>query len=138
MLSGINEIIKRYYPMCEVRLNHRTGRYEVHEEIFKETIRTSRRLWEYENEDGTHRPCIADKVIAWLKRADTRNWPMQDRIKVWDKEDAEELERAEKKDSDLLQAMIIEDYDHIAGIKTFFQNPAFHYTKKEHPMRLVI
>lgn len=130
MLDGINEIVKRYYPMCSVKQNQRNGEYEVYEEIYQDTIKTQRKLWTYENDDGTKRPCIADKVVNWLKRADTRNWCMQDRVKVWDKEDKEEEESREREASNLLQSIVIEDYDHIAGIKTFFCNPAFKYTKE--------
>lgn len=134
MPAGINDIIKRHYPMCHVKFNEKTGKYEVFEEIFQETIKTYRKLWTYENDDGTPRPCVADKVVAWLKRADTRNWCMQDRIKAWDKEDADEEEARENQASEDLKNIIMEDYDHIAGIKTFFCNPAFKYTKEKHAL----
>ncbi|MDD2998940.1 MAG: hypothetical protein PHV05_07735 [Candidatus Riflebacteria bacterium] len=118
------EIIQRIYPMIKaVKWNSKKCCFEIFEEISQNAMATLRRITDYQNYDGTPLPFIADTALDLLRRTDTRLWPLEDRMKLFDKEDEDFEKHQEKELKDYVGAVIHEDYNYIAGIPTFFMGP---------------
>jgi hypothetical protein len=115
------ESIQRTYPMIKaVKWNGRKKCFEIFEEISKDARLQLRRVLDYQNPDGSPLPFIADRALDLLRRADTRLWPLEERMKLFDKEDEEDEKRRERRLKEEVGARIKEDYHYIAGIPTFF------------------
>ena len=95
-------------------------------EIWEDYGEGKRHLWTYRNPDGSTYPVIYDRVMKWLQRADTRNWNMQtkDLFREIMKREEDEKRAREKSFRDKIEDRILEDYNYIAGIKTFFMDPS--------------
>lgn len=123
--DSIRRRIRDEYPSIVVRWNSEKSRFEIFERYFEGVVQRLRHLWDYENLDGTALPLVGDRLTSWLHQADTRKWPLEDRMKLYDREDEEETESRKRALSNEVQSIIIDDYTRIAGIPTFFMNPAF-------------
>lgn len=131
--SSINETIKRRYPNIRIDFDNRRKRFVVLETYNKGAVSETRRLWDYENPDGSVGPVSLHVIMEWLSLADTRNWPLEERMKLYDKEREKEKERAAKEFSETVRTNIVEDYSYIANIPTFFMNPAYHFRAEGTP-----
>ncbi len=115
------EIIQRVYPMIKaVKWNNKKECFEIFEEISKDACLTLRRILDYQNPDGTPLPFVADIALDLLRRADTRLWPLADRMALFDKEEEDFEKQQEKELRENIGTAIREDYRYIAGIPTFF------------------
>lgn len=118
------DTIRRVYPMiADVKWNPRKACFEMFEEVYQDTCRRLRRIMDYRNPDGSALPFIGDRALDQLRRADTRLWPLAERMKLYDKEEEEEDARIERQIRDEVGTRIKEDYRYIAGIPTFFFGP---------------
>lgn len=120
--ESVEKRIKERYPMIFFRWNgaqHAT-------EIWEDYGEGKRLLWTYRNPDGSTYPVIYDRAMEWLQKADTRNWNMQnkDLFREIMKSHEEEKLAAQKSFKDKVEDRILEDYNYIAGIKTFFMDPS--------------
>ena len=115
--------VKRHYPSISVHFNHRKKRFQLIEETIKGSAPFFRRLWDYENIDGTKFPCLASRVVDWLHKANTQHWPLELRMAAFDKQDAEERASNKRAFDAMVADKIMEDYHYIAGIPTFFFGP---------------
>lgn len=95
-------------------------------EVWEDYGHGRRHLWTYSNPDGTRQPVIYDRVLEWLQKADTRNWNMQNKnlFREIMKREEEEKATARKSFHDKIEDRVLEDYNYIRGIKTFFMDPA--------------
>jgi len=119
--SSVLDIVRRRYPMIRaIKWNPRKQVFEVFEEVSKDACRRLRRVLDYRNDDGTALPIIGDRVVDLLKRADTRLWPLEDRMALFDRQDRQEEESKTRALRDHVSTVIMEDYHYIAGIPTFF------------------
>lgn len=94
-------------------------------EIWEDYGNGKRHLWTYRNPDGTAYPVVYDRAMEWLQKADTRNWNMQNKDlfrTIMDRE-RKEKEAAEKDFRNKIEDRVLEDYNYIRGIKTFFMDP---------------
>jgi hypothetical protein len=103
-----------------IKWNARRHVFEVFEEVSQDACRRLRRVLDYRNEDGTALPIIADRAIQILQQADIRLWPLEDRMKLFDREDRDEEESRMRGLRDHVRSVITDDYTRIAGIPTFF------------------
>jgi hypothetical protein len=94
--------------------------FEIFEEISQDACLRLNRVLDYFNPDDSPVPFIADRALDLLRRADTRLWPLEDRMKLFDKEDEEDEKRLERELKEEVGTRIKEDYTYIAGIPTFF------------------
>jgi hypothetical protein len=136
MLSVPSEIIRRVhnqYPTIVIRWSNRKNRFEILEKYNRGAITAERHLWDYENLDGSPVPLVGDRLMNWLHCADTRKWPLEERMKLYDKEWDEAKAAKEREFSEGLRSIIVDDYNYIADIPTFFMNPAIHHRAKAHP-----
>jgi hypothetical protein len=64
-------------------------------------------------------------ILEWLQKADTRNWSTARRDIFREIVDGRKKARdkAEKEMREAIEARIVEDYNYIAGIPTFFMDP---------------
>jgi hypothetical protein len=98
-------------------------RFEVWERFTNGASDDTRKIMDYQNHDGTALPVVSDTLIDLINRADTRKWPLKDRLKLWKKKSQEEVEAVRKKNRDFTESVLIEDYRYINGIPTFFMDP---------------
>jgi hypothetical protein len=106
--------------MVTIRWSNEVGRFQIIEKYSSEAIVKERVLWDYANEDGSPAPLIGDRVINWLNQADTRKWPMHERLKALRQGRDAEAKAREDAAYNELETRMLEDYNHIAGIPTFF------------------
>ncbi len=119
--SGVLDIVRRRYPMIRaIKWNPRRDVFEIMEEASIDACRRLRRVCDYRNADGTALPIIADRALEILMRADTRLWPLADRMALFDREDKAEEETRLRGLRDHVNSVITDDYTRIAGIPTFF------------------
>lgn len=121
--DSIRDEIRRRYPTIEIRWSPIQRRFKILERFGIGATEGLRHLWDYENSDGTPGPLMLSVVLEWLLEADTRRWPMQDRVKLYIDEHKKETQRRDREQKEFRKAVIMEDYDYIAGIKTFFMDP---------------
>lgn len=115
------EAIQRVYPMIKsIKWNNKKECFEIFEEVSKDACPFLNRVLDYSNPDGTPVPFIADRALDMLRRADTRLWPLAERMKLFDKEDEDAEKKMEENLREEVGARIKEDYNYIAGIPTFF------------------
>jgi hypothetical protein len=124
--SVIREVKERY-PMIDLEINRETGRIEIWENHGKSKHGMNRRwLWDYENPDGSLLPICAHQIVNRLIIMDTRHWSEQRRknlFKTITSSREEQVEKSRKYFKERAKNKILEDYNYIAGIKTFFMNP---------------
>lgn len=125
--DAITKRVKRQYPTIIIQWNNNLNRFRIYEKYDAGLGARKRVIADYANEDGSPVPLIGDRVMEFLQRADTRKWPLEERMKIYDKERNDKVERDEKAFSDYVQTTIKEDYNYIAGIPTFFMNPKFNF-----------
>jgi hypothetical protein len=119
--------VKGQYPTIDIWWNDQAKQFQIMENYNEGATTAQRMIAVYQNDDGTPAPIIGDRVMEFLQRADTRKWPLEERMKVYDRERKEKVERDEKEFSEYVQTTIKEDYNYIAGIPTFFMNPKFNF-----------
>lgn len=113
--------IQAVYPMIKkVEWNRKKSCFEIFEEISDQACLRHRRILDYRNDDNTPLPFIADQAIKLLRMADTRYWPLEERMKLFDKEDEKEEKQIQEEVKDYVGSVIKEEYNYIAGIPTFF------------------
>lgn len=113
--------IQRVYPMIKaVKWNRQKNCFEIFEEVSQDACLRLNRVLDYFNEDNTPVPFVADRALHLLRRADTRLWPLEERMKLFDQEDEEDEKRLERQLKEEVGTRIKEDYNYIAGIPTFF------------------
>lgn len=117
----VEKRVQERYPMIFFRWNGA----EHSTEVWEDYGNGRRHLWTYANPDGTRYPVIYDRVMEWLQRADTRNWNMQnkDLFREIMKRETEEKEALKKEFRNKIEDRVLEDYNYINGIKTFFMDP---------------
>ena len=119
--SGVLDIVRRTYPVIKaITWNKKRECFDIFEEVSLRACLRLRRVLSYYNEDGTALPIIADHAVRLLKRADTRLWPLEERMAIFDKEDKAAEEAQAQRVRDRVHTAITEDYHYIAGIPTFF------------------
>lgn len=120
--SDIEKRIQERYPMIFFKWNG----YKKATELWEDYGEGKRFLWTYKNPDGTHQPVIYDRAMEWLQRADTRNWNWQNKSLFREimRQEKEESEAAKKDFNQKIQDRVLEDYNYIRGIKTFFMDPS--------------
>lgn len=127
--------VKERYPMIEVEYNRETGRVEVienHGNIMK--AGGKRWLWDYQNPDGSMFPVHSFQIISKLQMMDTRNWNHGRKENLYENIVKAREDRAEKTHEHFKEDMssrIVEDYNYIAGIRTFFANPQYDTWKSK-------
>lgn len=113
--------------MLELRWSRDCDCYEVWERHGNPDVCNGwRRLWQYENPDGSLFPLHFDVLMAWLLRADTRNsyWQNHDLFQMIMAERKRRNDEKLKKMKDRIGAVISDDYKYFNGIKTFFMDPS--------------
>ena len=119
--SGVLGIVRRSYPVIKaITWNSKRECFDIFEEVSLRACKRLRRVLSYFNEDGTALPIIGDHAVKLLKHADTRLWPLEERMALFDKEDAVAEEAQIQRLKDRVRTVITEDYHYIAGIPTFF------------------
>jgi hypothetical protein len=123
--ESLNRRLQERYPMCFVKWSPERRLAEVWEKYRGKVGDMTRHLWTYENPDGSRLPVEFAVILEWLQKADTRNWSMARRNLFRDIVDTREKAR-KKAEEDVREAIttrIVEDYNYIAGIPTFFMDP---------------
>lgn len=123
--SDIEKRIQERYPMVHLQWDDRSKGVKVMEHHRGPTGNGWRFLWTYENPDGTRLPVVYDRLLEWLIKADTRNWHWQDKDlfrEIMNGHERRERE-AKKEFRERVEAAVLEDYNYIAGIPTFFMDP---------------
>ncbi len=122
--SDIERDIQRRYPTIHIRWNAERKRFEIWEKHGKMHIcRGWRKLWDYENPDGSHYPIHYNQVLEWLQRADVRLHPQRDLFREIVLAKEERSNAAKKKVADAIYDSIIDDWRYMAGHKSFFMDP---------------
>lgn len=120
------------YPMINLVWNNQKSVFEYVETYTSKATTMTRVLGEYRNPDGSPTPLNTDKIMDWLHRADTRRWPMMDRLAAMRRDREEYRRKREEAAFDQANAMIMEDYSRIAGIPTFFMGPSMTAPRETH------
>jgi hypothetical protein len=117
--------IRRRYPTIHLRWNNQRLALEVWENHKGKAGNGWRHLWTYQNDDGTRAPVVYDTLLGWLLKADTRNWPGRFDLYQEIMDSRERVQKdSEAKTREALHTAIVEDYEYIAGVKTFFMDPS--------------
>lgn len=123
--KDIEKRIQQRYPTIHLQWDDRVKGFKVMEHHGGPIGNGWRFLWTYENPDGTRLPVVYDRVLEWLIKADTRNWHWQDKDlfrTIMDGHNKRQ-EEARKEFRDRIEAAVLEDYNYIAGVPTFFMDP---------------
>jgi hypothetical protein len=123
--ENLEKQIQKRYPTIHLKWNDKRKLVELQEHHGGPIGNGWRFLWAYENPDGSRLPVIYDRVIEWLLKADTRNWHWQDKdlFREIMNGRAKAEEQSKKEMRDAIEDRILEDYNYIAGIPTFFMDP---------------
>lgn len=122
----IQKRMQERYPMLEIRWSRDCDCFEIWERHGNAAVCDGwRRLWQYENPDGSLFPMHFDVLMGWLQRADTRNhyWQNHDLFQEIMATRKAKSEEKRKRLTDNIGAVITDDYKYFAGIKTFFMDP---------------
>lgn len=123
--DGVQKDIQKRYPTIHLRFNGETKTCEVWEKHGGKVCNGWRKLWDYENHDGSKFPVFYDRIMEWLLKADTRNWYGEKRDLFRELVSGREQSKlkAKREFRNTLEASIGEDFNFIRGIKTFFMDP---------------
>lgn len=138
--EDLEEKIQERYPMIRLRWNSAAKALDVIEHHGGADNNGERFLWRYQNSDGTNTPVIYDTLLNWLLKADTRHWSNHrrgDLFKKYVENREKQAAKTEKEFENAMQDRIVEDYNYIAGIKTFFMDPTSMPLAKTDPYALV-
>lgn len=121
----VEKRVQQRYPMIHLRWDDSNHSVKLMEHHGGPIGNGWRFLWTYENPDGTRLPVVYDRVMEWLIKADTRNWHWQDKDLFREIMDGDKRrkEEARKEFREQIESAILEDYNYIAGIPTFFMDP---------------
>ncbi|MFH0960440.1 MAG: hypothetical protein V1897_17250 [Pseudomonadota bacterium] len=100
-----------------------SGRWEIWEKYSAGALKDTRKIMDYRNADGRFLPLSTDHLVDLINRSDTRKWPLPERVKIWAKKNQDEKDEVKRDARNDTMAQITDDYNYIAGIKTFFMDP---------------
>lgn len=119
----ISRMLDSRWPGLFLKWNKSKTRWEIWERYTAGAVTDTRKIMDYQNHDGQFLPISTDRLVNLVNRADTRKWPLPDRVKIWHKKNQEEKEEVKRDARNENVSRIIDDYNYIAGIKTFFMDP---------------
>ena len=128
----VAEVIHAQYPMIDLVWNQEKSALEFVEAYSEEAVIKKRSIGVYKNPDGSSVPVSPDRVMDFLHRADTRKWPVMDRVNLWRKERDAAREARIDKAVEEAGNRVLEDYSRIAGIPTFFFGPSMEVSREHH------
>lgn len=121
--SHIKELFRRRWPQLSLRWNKEANRFEIWEKYVRGASYDHRLIMPYENFDGSPLPVVADQVVDLVHRADTRKWPLHERLKIMRKQRDDDKNEMIKNFRDATMARITDDWNYINGTKTYFMDP---------------
>jgi len=122
--EAVNKLIRRFYDNAYVVWNNRKSQYELWEKVDRGPRPGARKITTYRNHDGSMFPIIGDRCVEILQKCDVRLWPLEARMAMFDREDAEARESKEREMSERRKTIVMEDYNYLFGVPTFFMDPS--------------
>ncbi len=121
--SEIKKRVKAEYPTLEIRWDHKAEKFAVIEHYRVGAMNAERHICYYENADETAVPLISDHLMELLHMADTRKWPLPERLKAYrERWDADKAAK-EREFRNTVADFYIDNAPYMTSCSRFFMDP---------------